>query len=155
MFGGKGKSRFWAVDGIRMAGNNCIFLISSKCNQSAYCNVMICITEYMEKYEKKNLTKINYNDRARLTQLTSNTLFCRYCYQPIHEVHYQNEVCCIPIHLYLLFIHIRNHIRNMFESVGIAIYGTDGLIISRYAAYRFTIDSKKTVFKIPYLCTVL
>merc|ERR1711994_87782 len=56
-----------AVDGIRMA-------------------------EYMDRYEKKNLTKIHHHDRAKLTQLTSNTLFCRYCFQPIDETHYQSQL---------------------------------------------------------------
>ena len=41
----------------------------------------IRMAEYMERYEKKNLTKIHHDDREKLTQLTSNTLFCRYCYQ--------------------------------------------------------------------------
>lgn len=54
--GSKEMKKCYAVDGIRMA-------------------------EYMERYEAKNLTKIHHKDRAKLTQLTSKTLFCRYCYQ--------------------------------------------------------------------------
>merc|ERR1712130_381691 len=65
--GSKEMKKCYAVDGIRMA-------------------------EYMERYEAKNLTKIHHKDRAKLTQLTSKTLFCRYCYQPIHEQRYEDEL---------------------------------------------------------------
>ena len=72
------------------------------------------MAEYMERYEDANLTKIHHRDRAKLTQLTRNTLFCRYCFQvcinfypafnmscgtkcililqPIHEKHYSTQL---------------------------------------------------------------
>lgn len=65
---GKGQLRkVSAIDGIRMA-------------------------EYMKIYERKNLTKITFHDRAKLTQLTKNTLFCKSCYMPVDETHYRDEL---------------------------------------------------------------
>jgi len=56
-----------AVDGIRMA-------------------------EYMERFEKSFGTKIHHDDRAQLNQLTSSTLFCRSCFQPINEERFEEEL---------------------------------------------------------------
>merc|ERR1712228_1139835 len=50
------------------------------------------ITDFMDRCEKANLTKINHHDRDKLIRLTSNTLFCRSCFLPIHERHYHNEL---------------------------------------------------------------
>lgn len=52
----------------------------------------IIMAEYMERYEERNKTKINHNDRAKLTQLTSGMLFCKYCFQPIDERYYQRDL---------------------------------------------------------------
>ena len=62
--------------------------------ETKFCHAVdgIRMAEYMERYEDANLTKIHHRDRAKLTQLTSNTLFCRYCFQPIHEKHYVNQL---------------------------------------------------------------
>merc|ERR1712228_693807 len=46
----------------------------------------------MDIHERRFMTKINHNDRAKLTRLTSNTLFCRSCFAPIHEEKYNDEL---------------------------------------------------------------
>ena len=39
-------------------------------------------SQYIERYEQKRRQRIESKDKQLLKQLTSNTRFCKYCYQP-------------------------------------------------------------------------
>ena len=50
------------------------------------------MTEYFDRFEEDNGTNIHHRDRALLTSLTRNTLFCKSCFLPVHEKHYQRDL---------------------------------------------------------------
>ena len=54
------------------------------------------MSQYIERYEQKRRLRINSNNQQLLKQLSSNTLFCKYCFQPFPKYDHIKTVLTTP-----------------------------------------------------------